>query len=80
VLSRLIELIVSGLVVGGLGRLVRPGPDPMPIWLTIAIGLAAAIIAGLLIPGLLGFVLAVLIAAVLVGAVGTGHRARIGRG
>jgi uncharacterized membrane protein YeaQ/YmgE (transglycosylase-associated protein family) len=78
--ARLIELIFVGFVIGGLGRLVRPGPDPISIWLTVAIGLGASIIAGLLISGLLGFVLAVVVAAALVGAVGTSHRARIGRG
>ena len=78
--ARLIELIVVGLVIGGLGRLVRPGPNPISIWLTIGIGLAASIVAGLVIPGLLGFILAVAIAAVLVGAVGTSHRGRLGRG
>jgi uncharacterized membrane protein YeaQ/YmgE (transglycosylase-associated protein family) len=75
----LIELIIVGLVVGGLGRLVRPGPDPIPIWLTIAIGLAASIVAGILISGLLGFILAVVIAAVLVASVGGAYRARLGR-
>jgi uncharacterized membrane protein YeaQ/YmgE (transglycosylase-associated protein family) len=78
-IARILELIVAGLIVGGLGRLVRPGPDPMPIWLTIAIGLGASLVAGILIHGLLGFVLAVVIAAVLVGAVGTTHRPRLGR-
>jgi uncharacterized membrane protein YeaQ/YmgE (transglycosylase-associated protein family) len=77
--GRLIGLIVVGLIVGGLGRLVRPGPDPIPIWLTVAIGLVAAIASGLLISGLLGFILAVVIAAVLVGAIGTSYRARLGR-
>jgi len=77
-LGRIIGLIVIGLVVGGLGRLVRPGPDPIPIWLTIAIGLASALVAGILIGGPLGFILAVLIAALLVGAVGAGYRSRTG--
>jgi uncharacterized membrane protein YeaQ/YmgE (transglycosylase-associated protein family) len=75
-LARIIGLIVVGLIVGGLGRLVRPGPDPMPLWLTCLIGIAASIVAGLLLGGLLGFVLAVVIAAVLVGFVGTAYRSR----
>src|SRR2546421_1608780 len=29
-----------GFITGGLARLAVPGPDPMPAWLTIAIGLA----------------------------------------
>ena len=33
-----------GLVVGGLARFALPGPDPMPIWLTIAIGLVGSIV------------------------------------
>ena len=78
-LWRLIELIVAGLVIGALGRLVHPGDDPMPIWLTILIGIAAAIVAGLLIHGIIGFVLAVIIAAVLVAVGGPAYRARAGR-
>ena len=75
-IGRILGLILAGLLIGALGRLVHPGRDPIPIWLTILIGLAAAIIAGLLIHGLLGFVLAVIIAAVLVALVGGGYRAR----
>ena len=73
----IIGLIISGLIIGALGRLVHPGRDPMPIWLTILIGIAASLIAGILIGGLLGFVLAVLIAAGLVALVGRQHRGRI---
>ena len=69
-IGRIIGLILVGLIVGALGRLVHPGRDPMPIWLTIVIGVAAALIAGLILGGLLGFILAVVIAAVLVGVVG----------
>jgi uncharacterized membrane protein YeaQ/YmgE (transglycosylase-associated protein family) len=76
VIGRIIGLIVVGLVVGGLGRLLHPGRDPIPLWLTFAIGLASALIAGLLIGGVIGFVLAVIIAAVLVAFVGAGYRAR----
>ncbi|MDP9283464.1 MAG: GlsB/YeaQ/YmgE family stress response membrane protein [Actinomycetota bacterium] len=75
-IGRIIGLILVGLVVGGLGRLVHPGRDPMPIWLTIVIGIAAALVAGLLIGGILGFILAVVIAAVLVAVVGGMYRGR----
>jgi uncharacterized membrane protein YeaQ/YmgE (transglycosylase-associated protein family) len=75
-LGRLIGLIIVGLIVGGLGRLVRPGPDPMPLWLTCLIGIAASIVSGVLLGGVLGFVLAVVIAAVLVGFVGTTYRSQ----
>jgi uncharacterized membrane protein YeaQ/YmgE (transglycosylase-associated protein family) len=38
-----ISVLVWGFVLGGLARFALPGPDPMPVWLTIAIGLAGAI-------------------------------------
>ena len=44
----LILLALVGLVVGGLARLAIPGPDPMSIWATIAVGLAGSFIAGLI--------------------------------
>jgi uncharacterized membrane protein YeaQ/YmgE (transglycosylase-associated protein family) len=44
----LISLFVLGLVVGALGRLALPGPDPMGIGMTIAIGLAGSFIGGIL--------------------------------
>jgi uncharacterized membrane protein YeaQ/YmgE (transglycosylase-associated protein family) len=75
-LGRILGLILAGLIIGALGRLVHPGRDPMPIWLTILIGIAAALIAGLVIGGLLGFILAVVIAAVLVALVGSQYRGR----
>lgn len=43
----LILLAVSGLIVGALGRLLLPGPDPMGIGGTIIVGLAGSFIAGL---------------------------------
>jgi uncharacterized membrane protein YeaQ/YmgE (transglycosylase-associated protein family) len=75
-IGRIIGLIVAGLIIGALGRLFHPGRDPMPIWLTIVIGIAAALIAGLLIGGILGFILAVVIAVVLVALVGGMYRGR----
>src|SRR3954470_2972864 len=42
-LSVVLAILVSGLVTGELARLAIPGPDPMPIWLTVAIGLVGSI-------------------------------------
>ena len=41
-LASVIAIMVLGLITGGLARLAVPGPDPMPLWLTIAIGLAGS--------------------------------------
>lgn len=72
----IIGLIIAGLIIGALGRLFHPGADPMPIWLTLVIGVAASLIAGLIIGGLLGFILAVVIAVVLVAIVGNMRRGK----
>jgi uncharacterized membrane protein YeaQ/YmgE (transglycosylase-associated protein family) len=70
VLWFIVALVVSGLIVGALGRLLHPGPDPMGIGMTILVGIAANLLVGLLLHGALGsllsFVLAVVVAAVLV--------------
>jgi uncharacterized membrane protein YeaQ/YmgE (transglycosylase-associated protein family) len=50
----IILLFVSGLIVGGLGRLALPGPDPMSIPMTIAIGLAGSFVGGLLVYAISG--------------------------
>jgi uncharacterized membrane protein YeaQ/YmgE (transglycosylase-associated protein family) len=39
--------LIWGLVVGGLARLAIPGPDPMPIWATLGLGLAGSIVGGI---------------------------------
>jgi uncharacterized membrane protein YeaQ/YmgE (transglycosylase-associated protein family) len=43
----LIILFFVGLVVGGLSRLLLPGPDPMSIWMTVLVGLCGTFSAGL---------------------------------
>jgi len=48
-------MILSGLIVGGLARFAVPGPDPLPIWKTILLGIVGSILGGLL-AALLGFV------------------------
>ena len=45
----IVGLLLSGLVIGALARLAVPGPDPMPIWATIALGLAGAIVGGIIV-------------------------------
>lgn len=63
-------LLVFGLIVGALGRLAIPGPNPMSIGLTIAIGIGGSFIGGFIGRALSGrddsplnFVAAVLVAA-----------------
>jgi uncharacterized membrane protein YeaQ/YmgE (transglycosylase-associated protein family) len=46
--SLVIAILFSGLITGGLARLAVPGPDPMPLWLTIAIGLTGSIVGAVL--------------------------------
>ncbi|HYH32817.1 MAG TPA: GlsB/YeaQ/YmgE family stress response membrane protein [Pseudonocardia sp.] len=40
----IISAIIVGLIIGALGRLVVPGKQSIPIWLTIVIGIVAAFI------------------------------------
>jgi uncharacterized membrane protein YeaQ/YmgE (transglycosylase-associated protein family) len=44
----LISIIISGLIVGALGRLAIPGPNPMSVGMTIAVGIGGALIGGLI--------------------------------
>jgi uncharacterized membrane protein YeaQ/YmgE (transglycosylase-associated protein family) len=71
VLSYLLALVVSGLVIGALGRLAVPGRNPMGIGMTILLGIGGSLIGGLVSRALglgasLSFVAAVLAAAGLV--------------
>jgi uncharacterized membrane protein YeaQ/YmgE (transglycosylase-associated protein family) len=42
--SGIISALIVGLIIGALGRLVVPGKQNIPIWLTMLIGVIAAII------------------------------------
>jgi uncharacterized membrane protein YeaQ/YmgE (transglycosylase-associated protein family) len=42
VLGSVILILIFGFITGSLARLAVPGPDPMPVWLTLAIGLAGS--------------------------------------
>jgi len=67
----IILLAILGLIVGGLGRLLLPGPDPMTVPQTIIIGIVASYAAGLFSWYVLdrrggGLILSVVFSAVLV--------------
>ncbi len=53
IIGYIVSLLIVGFVIGGLGRLVVPGPNPIGAWRTLGIGLMGAF-AGSLIGGLLG--------------------------
>ena len=44
VLSYLFALVISGLVIGALGRLAIPGRNPMGIGMTILVGIGGSLI------------------------------------
>jgi uncharacterized membrane protein YeaQ/YmgE (transglycosylase-associated protein family) len=48
VLGAILGLLVLGLLIGALARFALPGPDPMPIWATIGLGLAGSFLGGLI--------------------------------
>ena len=62
----IIGLVLLGLLVGLLGRLFHPGRDKMGLVMTIVIGVASVVIAGMLLHGFLGFIVAVIVGVVLV--------------
>jgi uncharacterized membrane protein YeaQ/YmgE (transglycosylase-associated protein family) len=43
-IAGIISAIVVGLIIGALGRLVVPGRQNIPIWLTLLVGVVAALI------------------------------------
>ena len=44
--------IIIGLVIGALGRLILPGKQDIPIWLTIVVGILAALIGSAIVGSL----------------------------
>jgi uncharacterized membrane protein YeaQ/YmgE (transglycosylase-associated protein family) len=50
----ILGLIVWGFIVGALARLALPGPDPMPWYATLGLGLGGSLIGGLIAELLLG--------------------------
>ena len=50
----LIGLVIWGFIVGALARLALPGPDPMPWYATLGLGLGGSFIGGVIAKLLLG--------------------------
>ena len=83
VISYLFALIVSGLVIGALGRLAVPGRNPMGIGMTILLGIGGSLLGGLVTRALglgtsFSFLAAVLAAAGLVYLVSGRSRGLLG--
>ena len=47
IILAILGLILSGLIVGALGRLAIPGPNPMTIGMTILVGVGGSFLGGL---------------------------------
>ena len=54
-LGVIVSLIVSGLIIGFLARFAVPGKDPMPLWLTILLGIAGSLV-GTIVARLFGVI------------------------
>jgi uncharacterized membrane protein YeaQ/YmgE (transglycosylase-associated protein family) len=50
----LLVAIVGGFIVGGLARWALPGPDPMPWYATVGLGLGGSLIGGIVARVLIG--------------------------
>jgi len=73
VLGSFISVVLAGFGVGALARWAVPGPDPMPAWLTIFIGLTGSLVGGGVTIAVTGFesrgaVFAVLLVSIAVAA------------
>jgi uncharacterized membrane protein YeaQ/YmgE (transglycosylase-associated protein family) len=63
----IISLVIVGFIIGGLGRLIVPGPNPIGAWRTLGVGLVGALV-GSLIGGLLGIGIVTIIFEVMISA------------
>jgi uncharacterized membrane protein YeaQ/YmgE (transglycosylase-associated protein family) len=80
VLVYILLVILSGLIVGALGRLAIPGPNPMSIGMTILVGIGGSMLGGLvgrLLFGSSGIILAVLGAALIVWLIERSRQPRV---
>lgn len=54
VLAYFVPAVAFGFVIGSLARWAVPGPDPMPAWLTIFIGLTGSLVGGGIMVAIVG--------------------------
>jgi uncharacterized membrane protein YeaQ/YmgE (transglycosylase-associated protein family) len=54
VLAYVVSAVVFGFAIGALARWAVPGPDPMPAWLTIFIGLTGSLVGGGIMVAIVG--------------------------
>jgi uncharacterized membrane protein YeaQ/YmgE (transglycosylase-associated protein family) len=47
-------IVLTGFLIGAAARWIVPGPDPMPLWLTIGIGMSGSVVGGGIAAGLFG--------------------------
>ncbi len=76
----LLLVVLSGLIVGALGRLAIPGPNPMSIAMTILVGIGGSLLGGLvgrLLFGSSGIILEVLGAALIVWLIERSRQPRV---
>ncbi len=53
-MASVISVVVTAFITGGLARFAVPGPDPMPAWLTVAIGLGGTLVGAGIVIGITG--------------------------
>ncbi|MFC7328117.1 GlsB/YeaQ/YmgE family stress response membrane protein [Marinactinospora rubrisoli] len=68
-ITGIISAIVVGLIIGALGRLVVPGKQHIPIWLTLLIGIIAALVGSWIASFFTSFWLVILIVQVVLAAI-----------
>jgi uncharacterized membrane protein YeaQ/YmgE (transglycosylase-associated protein family) len=54
VLAYVVSAVLFGFVIGALARWAVPGPDPMPAWLTIFVGLTGSLVGGGIMVAIVG--------------------------
>jgi uncharacterized membrane protein YeaQ/YmgE (transglycosylase-associated protein family) len=54
VFGGILAAVLSGFLIGAAARFIVPGPDPMPFWLTVVIGLVGSVVGGAIGLGLYG--------------------------
>jgi uncharacterized membrane protein YeaQ/YmgE (transglycosylase-associated protein family) len=53
-MANIFGILAIGFFTGAMARLAVPGPDPMPVWLTLAIGLVGSFVGGVIALAIFG--------------------------